>query len=136
MFLHHPQISAKLEGFHIWVGFHVTYENGSYAMKHGHTPLPDRFTDAVGQCLHHEVCIIIGDHQTALPILRRVKLHHLKPVLPKRKGDWIIILSGDYQGAVAEVIACKTKTSKAEVVINGAKIAFSFSDICHLMKPN
>jgi hypothetical protein len=36
---------------------------------------------------------------------------HLKPVPPKKKGDWIqvVIISVDHQGVVAEVIACKTK---------------------------
>jgi ribosomal protein L24 len=59
-----------------------------------------------------------------------------KPVLPKKKGDWIVIISGDHQGVVAEVIACKTKALKAEVVINGEKVALNFSDICRLTKPD
>jgi hypothetical protein len=113
----------------------VTYENGSYAMRHAHTPLPDMFTDANGQCSHHEVCIIVTDNRTAVPVSRRVELHHLKPVPPKKKGDWIIVISGDHQGVVAEVIACKAKSSKAEVFINRAKMAFNFSDICRLTKP-
>jgi hypothetical protein len=133
--LRDPQICAKVDGFFIWVGFHVTYQNGSYASRHAYTPLPDRFTDANGQCAHHEVCIILTDHRTAIPVLRRVELHHLKPVPPKKKGDWIVIISGDHKGVVAEVIVCKTKASKAEVVINGAKTAFDFSDICRLTKP-
>ena len=130
-----PQICANLDGFHIWVGFHVTYENGSYAMRHGYTSLPDRFTDSNGQCPHHEVCIILTDHRTAVPVPRRVELRHLKPVPPKKKGDWIVIVSGDHQGVVAEVNACKTKASKAEVAINGVKTTFNFSDICRLTKP-
>ena len=134
-FLCDPKICANLDGFHIWVGFHVTYENGSYTTRHGHTPLPDKFRDANGQCSLHEVCIIVTDHRTAIPSPRRVELHHLKPVPPKKKGDWIIIISGDHQGVVAEVIACKTKTSKAEVAINGTKITFNFSDICRLTRP-
>ena len=56
----------------------------------------------------------------------------MKPVPPKKKSDWIVIISGDHQGVVAEVVVCKTKASKAEVVINGAKIPLNFSDICHL----
>jgi hypothetical protein len=135
-FLHDPQIGANIQGFHTWVGFHVTYENGSHATRHAHTPLPNRFTDANGQCAHHEVCIILTDHQTAIPVSQRMELRHLKPVPPKKKGDWIVIISGDHQGAVAEVIACKTKASKAEVVINGAKVALNFSDICRLTKPD
>ena len=59
----------------------------------------------------------------------------MKPVPPKKKGNWIVIMHGDHQGVVTEVIACKTKASKAEVVINGAKIAFNFSNICRLTKP-
>ena len=133
--MHDSQICARLEGFHVWVGFHVTYENGSYATRHGYTLLPDRFTDANGQCPLHEVCVIVTDHRTALPVQRRVELRHLKPVPPKKKGDWIVVISGDHQGVVAEVIACKTKVLKAEVVANRAKIAFNFLDICHLTRP-
>jgi ribosomal protein L24 len=65
-----------------------------------------------------------------------VELCHLNPVLPKKKGDLIVIISGDHQGVVMEVIACKTKASKAEVVINGAKVALNFSDICRPTKPD
>ena len=72
----------------------------------------------------------------ALPVAQRVELHHLKPVLPKKKGNWIVIMHGDHQGVITEVIECKTKASKAEVVINGAKIAFNFSNICCLTKPS
>jgi ribosomal protein L24 len=57
-------------------------------------------------------------------------------VPPKKKGDWIVVISGDHLGVVTEVMACKIKASKAEVNINGAKIAFDFSDTCHLTKPN
>jgi hypothetical protein len=134
--LRDPQICANTEGFHIWVGFHVTYQNGSFASRHACTPLPDRFTDANGHCAHHEICIIVTDHRTAILVPRRVELHYLKPVPPKKKGDWIVIISGDHQGVVAEVIACKTKASKADVAINGAKISFNFSDICRLTKPD
>lgn len=130
-----PQTCANLEGFHVWLGFHVTYENGSFATRHCHTPLPDRFTDANGLCPYHEVCMILTDHRTAIPLPRRVELRHLKPVPPKKKGDWIVVISGDHQGVVAEVIACRTKVSKAEVSINGSKIAFDFSNICRLTKP-
>jgi hypothetical protein len=105
-------------------------------MRHGYTPLPDRFTDANGQCPHHEVCIILTDHRTALPVPHRVELRHLKPAPPKKKGDWVVVISGDHQGFVAEVVACKTKALKAEVVIDGAKIAFNFLDICRLTKPD
>ena len=66
----------------------------------------------------------------------RVELHHLKPVLPKKKGDWIVVISRVHQGVVTEVIACKTKALKAEVVINGAKVVLNFSDICCLTKPD
>jgi ribosomal protein L24 len=60
----------------------------------------------------------------------------LRPVPPKKKGDWIVVTSGAHQGVVAEVIACKTKASKAEVTINGAKTVFDFSGICRLTKPD
>ena len=136
VFLHDPQISANIQGFHTWVGFHVTYENSSHATRHAYTPLPDKFTDANGQCAHHKVCIILTNHQTAIPVPWRVELHHLKPVPPKKTGDWIVIISRVHQGIVTEVIACKTKASKAEVVINGAKAVLNSSDICHLTKPD
>ena len=113
----------------------MTYENGSYATRHCYTSLPIRFMDANGQCPLHEVCIIVTDYQTALPVQHRVELRHLKPVPPKKKGDWIVVISGDHRGVVAEVIACKTKVLKAEVVANRAKIAFNFSDICCLTRP-
>jgi hypothetical protein len=114
----------------------VTFENGSFAGRHGHTPTPDRFTDANGLCPHHEVCVILTDHRTAVPFQRRIELRHLKPVPPKKKGDWIVVVSGDHRGVVAEVITCRTKASKAEVFVNGSKISFDFSDICRLTKPN
>jgi hypothetical protein len=104
-------------------------------MRHGYTPLPDRFTDANGPCAIHEICVIVTDHRTAQPVPHRVELRHLKPVPPKKKGDWIVVISGDRLGFVAEVIACKTKASKAEVIVNGARISFNFSDICRLTKP-
>jgi hypothetical protein len=134
--LRDSQICANLDGFYIWVGFHVTYENGTYAARHAYTPLPDRFADKNGQCAHHEVCTILTDHRTAIPVPRRVELRHLKPVPPKKKGDWIVVLTGDHVGVVTEVVACKTRTSKAEVVINGAKMTFNFSGICRLTKPD
>ena len=59
----------------------------------------------------------------------------MRPVLPKKRGDWIVIISGVHQGVVAVVIACKTKALKAEVAINGAKTAFNFSGICCFTKP-
>ena len=130
-----PQICANLEGFHVWLGFYVTFENGSFASRHGYTPLPDRFTDADGLCPHHKVCMILTDNRKAFPFPRRVELRHLKPVPPKKKSNWIVVILGDHQGAVAEVIACRTKASEAEVFINGSKIAFNFSDICRLTKP-
>ena len=86
-FLCDPQIGANLEGFHIWVRSHVTYENGSYATRHAYMPLSNRFTDANGQRAHHEVCIILTNHQTAIPVLWRVEFCHLRPVLPKKKGN-------------------------------------------------
>ena len=135
-FLRDPRICANTAGFYIWVGFHVTYEQGSYAKRHAHTTLPDRFADANGQCLDHEVCIIVSDNQTSQLVPHRVELRHLKPVPPKKKGDWIVVISGDHLGVVAEVKTCKTKDSKAEVLVNGAKISFGFSDICRLTKPD
>ena len=89
--------------------------------------------DANGQCPLHEVCVIVTDHRTALPVQCRVELRHLKPVLPKKKGDWIVVILGDHRGIVTEVIACKTKVLKAEVVANRAKL--NFSDICRLTRP-
>ena len=84
----------------------VSYENGSHATRHAYMPLPNRFTDANGQCAHHEVCIILTNHQTAIPVLWRVELHHLKPVLRKKKGDWIVIISGDMLVACIDMGAC------------------------------
>jgi hypothetical protein len=78
--------------------------DGSYATRHTHTPLLNRFTDENGQCTHHEVCVILTDHRTAIPVPRRVEHHYLKPVPPKKKSDWIVIISGEYQGIVAEVV--------------------------------
>ena len=77
----------------------------------------------------------MNDHRTAIPLPRRVELRHLRPVPPKKKGDWIVIMHGVHQGVVAQVVACKTKTSKVEVVINGKKETFDFSAICRLTKP-
>jgi hypothetical protein len=135
--MHDSQTCANLEGFYVWVGFHVTYENGSYVSRHGHTPLSDRFMDAEGKCAHHGFCIIVTDHWMALPVPHRVELQHLKPAPPKKKIlDWMVIFSGDHQGVVAEVFACKTKSSKAEAFINGSKLTLNSSDICRLTKPD
>jgi ribosomal protein L24 len=60
----------------------------------------------------------------------------LKPVPPRKKGDWIVVITGDHPGVVAEVIACRTKFSNAEVVINGVKKALHFSSICRLTRPD
>jgi hypothetical protein len=132
--LRDPQIVANLEGFQVCVGFQETYRNGSYTKRNASTTLPDMFTDANGQCSYHEVCIILSDNR-ANSVAERVELHHLRPVAPWKKGDWIVILCGDHQGVVAEVIACKQKTKMAEVVVNGAKLAFNFSNTCRLLKP-
>ena len=104
--------------------------------RHGYTSLPDRFTDAEGQCSHHEICIIVTDHRTAIPLQRRVELRHLKPTPPKKRGDWMVVMSGDHQGVVAEVVACKTKFKKVEVLVNGSKLTLDFTDICRLTKPD
>ena len=92
------------------------------------------FTDADGQCTYHEACIILSDNR-ANSVPQRVELRHLRPVPPKKKGDWIVIMSGDHQGVVAEVIACRQKAKKAEVAIKGATMAFNFSNTCRLTKP-
>ena len=93
------------------------------------------FTDADGQCANHEVCILLSHNNSSILVPQRVELYHLMPAPPRKRGDWIVIMHGDHQGVVAEVIACRLKPSKVEVVIDGAKMAFEFRNICRLTKP-
>ena len=98
-FLRDPLICGELEGFCIWVSFNLTYEGGSYSKRKGHTPWAGRFNG----CADNEIVIKVSNHQTSRPCPRNIQLNHLVPASPVKKGDPVVILSGDHQCHVMEV---------------------------------
>jgi hypothetical protein len=99
-FLRDPSICGNLEGFCIWVGFNFTYERGSYSKRTGYTPQTGRFND----CADNEIVVVVSDHRTGQHLPRKVQLHHLVPASPIKKGDYVLLLSGENQGHVTEVV--------------------------------
>jgi hypothetical protein len=127
-FLRDPSICGNLEGFCIWVGFNPTYERGSYLKRMGYTPLSGRFDG----CADNEIVVVVSDHRTSQHHPRNVQLHHLMPALPVKKGDYVVILSGDNQGHVAEVLQCQKKERKVKIIINNQRLTIDFALVCHL----
>lgn len=126
---------SSLEGQHIWVAFNASYERGSFVKRNAYTAAPNRFIDADGQCSEGEVCLIWTDHRTALSVHKRVELCHLKPAAPRSKGEQVVILTGEKQGQLGMVEACRKKTSDALVMIGDTRFNFSFSEICRVTSP-
>lgn len=127
-FLRDPSICGNLEGFCIWVGFNPTYERGSYLKRTGYTPLSGRFDG----CADNEIVVVVSDHRTSQHQSRNVELHHLMPASPVKKGDYVVVLSGENQGRVAEVIQCQRKERKVKIIINNQSLTVDFALVCRL----
>jgi len=119
-----------LEDFYIWVGFNFTYERGSYLKRTGYTPLSGRFDG----CADNEIVVVVSDHRTLQHHPRNVQLHHLIPASPVKKGDYVVILSGDNQGSVAEVIQWQKKERKVKIIINNQRLTFDIALVCRLTR--
>ena len=127
-FLRDPSICRDLNSFCIWVGFNPTFERGLYLKRTGHTPLSGRFDG----CADNEIVVVVSDHHTSQLHPRKVQLHHLVPALPVKKGDYVVILSGDYQGRVTEVMQCQKKEWKVKIIIDNQRLTYNFALVCHL----
>jgi hypothetical protein len=129
-FLIDPLIGGNLEGYCIWVGFNSTYERGSYLKRTGHTPpaLSDRFE----ACAEDEIVVVVSDHRTSQLRSRKVQLQDLVPASPVKKGDHVVILSGNHKGHVAEVILCQKKERKVKIYVHGWLSTFDFDLVCRL----
>lgn len=127
-FLRDPSICNNLEDFCIWVGFNLTYERGSYLKRTGYTPLYGRFHGCAG----NEIVVVVSDHRTSQHCPRIIQLHHLLPASPVKKGDYVVILYGDLQGHVTEVIQCQRKEQKVKIIINNKRLAYGFAQVCRL----
>lgn len=127
-FLRNPSIGRNLTGFYIWVGFDSSYERGSYLKRTGYSPPSGRFNG----CASNEIVVVVTDHRTSQLQSRNVPLHHLVPAAPQKKGDYVVILSGDYQGRVAEVIQCQRKNRQVKIIIDNQPLTHNFSEICRL----
>ena len=129
-FLRDPSTCENLEGFCIWVGFNPTYEQGSYWKRTGYTPLSGRFNG----CADNEIVVVVSDHRTSQHCSRTIQLHHLVPASPVKKGDYVVILHGDLQGHVTEVIQCQRKEKMVKININNKHVAYDFAQVCRLTK--
>ena len=127
-FLCDPSICGNLEGFCIWVGFNPAYKWGSYLKRTGYAPLSGRFDG----CADNEIVVVVSDHCTSQHQSSNVQLHHLMPALPMKKGDYVVVLSGDNQGHVAEVIQCQRKEQKVKIIINNQCLTVDFALVCCL----
>ena len=54
------------------------------------------------------------------------------PALPAKKGDYVVILSGDYQGHVTKVMQCQKKERKVKIIIDNQHLTYDFALVCHL----
>jgi hypothetical protein len=129
-FLRDPAVCGNLEDFYIWVGFNPTYERGSYLKRTGYTPLSGRFDG----CADDEIVVVVSDHRTSRHCPRNIQLHHLLPASPKKKGDYVVILSGDDRGQVQEVMQCQKKERKVKIIINNRPLTYSFAQVCRLTR--
>ena len=127
-FLRNPSICRNLTNFYIWVGFNSTYERGSYLKRTGYTPPSGPFNG----CDNNEILVVVSNHRTSQPQWRKVQLHHLVPASPVKKGDYVVILSGDHQGQVTEVLECQRKKQKVKIIINNSPRTYDFSIVCQL----
>jgi hypothetical protein len=76
--------------------------------------------------------IVINDHRTSLPRSHTIPLHHLTPASPVKKGDHVVILSGDYKGHVAKVVQCQKKERKVKILMDGWHLTYDFALVCCL----
>jgi KOW motif len=129
-FLRDPLICGSLKGFCVWVGFKSTYEGGSYLKRTGRTPLA--LSDRFDGCADNEIVVVINDHRTSLPRSHTIPLHHLTPASPMKKGDHVVILSGDYKGHVGKVVQCQKKERKVKILMDGWPLTYDFAVVCRL----
>ena len=45
---------------------------------------------------------------------------------------YVVILSGDYQGQVMEVLECQRKKWKVKIIINNSPLTYDFAIVCRL----
>lgn len=93
-----------------------------------YTPPSGRFND----CDNNEIVVVVSNHRTSQLQWRKVQLHHLVPASPVKKGDYVVILSGDYQGQVTEVLECQRKKQKVKIIINNSPQTYDFALVCRL----
>ena len=129
-FLRDPSICGNLKGFCIWVGFNSTYERGSYLKRTGRTPPAP--SDRFDACADDEIVVVVSNNHTSQLRSRKVQLHHLVPASPVKKGDHVVILSGDHKGCVVKVIQCQKKERKVKVFIHGWLSTYNFALVCRL----
>ena len=122
----------NLDNVHICVGFTLAFEGGSWIKRNAHTRLPNRFADNEGLCSDDEVCLILTDHR-GQPINKWVKLRHLVPTNPQKKGDWVVIIFGEDKGRTGVVERCQRKSLQAVVLVDGGgRSTYPFSCLCRI----
>ena len=52
--------------------------------------------------------------------------------IASKKGDYVVILSGDYQGRVTKVMQCQKKEWKVKIIIDNQRLTYDFALVCHL----
>jgi hypothetical protein len=109
----------------------ITYEGGSYLKRNGYKPLFGRFNG----CAEDEIVVEVTNHRTSLLCPRNVPLDHLVPGSPMKKGNYVVILSGDRQGLVAEVKQCQRKKRKVTIITDNLSLSYDFALVCRLTKP-
>lgn len=123
---------ANLDDVHIWVGFTVTFENGSWMNRNGCTRRPNRFADDEGLCADDEVCLILTDNR-AQRVYKRVKLWHVMPAHPRKKSDQVVVVFGEDKGRTGVVEKCQKKSSQAVVLVDGGgRVTYPFSCLCRI----
>ena len=98
----------------------------------GHTPLA--LSDRFDGCAEDEIVVVVSDHRTSQLCSKTVQLYHLTPASPVKKGDHVVILSGDYKGCVAKVIQCQKKERKVKIFMDGWHLIYDFALVCRLME--
>jgi hypothetical protein len=122
----------NLDDVHVCVGFTAVFEGGSWIKRNGYTARPNRFADDAGVCSDDEICLILTDHR-AQTIKKRVKLRHLIPANPRKKGDRVVILLGDDKGRTGVVEQCKKKLLRAVVLVDGGgRDTYPFTCLCRI----
>ena len=131
-FLRDDVICANLGDVHIWVGFTAFFEGGKWVKRNGCTPWPNWFADKEGLCSEDEICLILTDHR-GQSLNKRVKLRHLVPANPRKKGDRVVIVFGEDKGWTGVVEKCQKKLLQAVVAVDGVgRRTYPFSCLCRI----